>query len=40
MKSFSFDKDGYIIDGVRQFLISGEFHYFRVPKVERNGKEN
>ena len=34
MKSFSFDKNGYIIDGVRQFMVSGEFHYFRVPKAD------
>ncbi len=34
MRSFSFDKNGYVIDGVRQFMVSGEFHYFRVPKAD------
>ena len=29
---FDFDEKSYIINGERQFLISGDFHYFRVPK--------
>ena len=32
--SFSFDRHGYRIDGKRQFLISGELHYFRIPECE------
>ena len=31
---FSFDRHGYVIDGERQFLISGEIHYFRVPQKD------
>jgi len=27
----SYDKNGFIINGKREFLIGGEFHYFRVP---------
>ncbi|MBC7959021.1 MAG: beta-galactosidase, partial [Vallitaleaceae bacterium] len=27
----SYDKKGFIIKGKREFLIGGEFHYFRVP---------
>lgn len=27
----SYDKKGFIINGKREFLIGGEFHYFRVP---------
>jgi hypothetical protein len=27
----SYDRNGFIIHGKREFLISGEFHYFRVP---------
>lgn len=27
----SYDKYGFIINGKREFLIGGEFHYFRVP---------
>ena len=26
-----YDKNGFIINGKREFLIGGEFHYFRVP---------
>lgn len=33
-KIYAFDKQGYIIDGKRQFLISGEIPYFRVPKKD------
>lgn len=33
MKSITRDSKSYIIDGKPEFLISGEFHYFRVPKV-------
>lgn len=32
MKKFTWDKSSYIINGERVFLISGECHYFRVPK--------
>lgn len=31
LSTISWDKTSYIIDGRRQFLISGEVHYFRVP---------
>lgn len=31
MSDFSFDHTGFTIDHQDQFLISGEFHYFRVP---------
>lgn len=31
MAGFEFDKTGFKIDGRDQFMISGEFHYFRVP---------
>lgn len=31
-QSFSFDRHGFLIDGKRTFLISGEVPYFRVPK--------
>ena len=34
MSNFTFDKKGFIIDGKRQFLISGEIQYFRVPKKD------
>ncbi len=27
----TFDPQGILIDGRREFLVSGEFHYFRVP---------
>lgn len=27
----TYDKNGFIINGKREFLIGGEFHYFRVP---------
>lgn len=30
----SYDKKGFIINGKREFLIGGEFHYFRVPAAE------
>jgi len=30
----TFDGVGYYIDGKRDFLVSGEFHYFRVPKAD------
>ncbi|MCL2243995.1 MAG: beta-galactosidase [Treponema sp.] len=29
----SYDKHGFIINGKREFLIGGEFHYFRVPSA-------
>ena len=31
MTDFKFDKIGFTIDGQDQFMVSGEFHYFRVP---------
>lgn len=31
MKDLSFDELSLTVDGKRTFLISGEFHYFRVP---------
>ena len=31
---FAFDSKSLLLDGKRDFLISGEFHYFRVPKAE------
>ncbi|MFR1553600.1 MAG: beta-galactosidase [Coriobacteriales bacterium] len=34
MRSFDFDKKGFIIDGKRDFLIGGEIAHFRVPKSE------
>ncbi len=30
-KIISYDKNGFIINGKHEFLIGGEFHYFRVP---------
>ncbi|MBR0464554.1 MAG: beta-galactosidase [Clostridia bacterium] len=32
--TFSFDGQGFTIDGRDQYLISGEFHYFRVPRSD------
>lgn len=32
MQPISFDNQSYILDGQRQFLISGEIHYFRVAR--------
>ena len=29
----SYDRNGFIINGKREFLIGGEFHYFRVPSA-------
>lgn len=34
METIKWDRFSYRIDGRRQFLISGEFHYFRVPKTD------
>jgi len=34
MKKILWDEKSYIIDGKREFLRSGEFHYFRVPKKD------
>lgn len=34
MPQITFDKKGFQIDGADSFLISGEFHYFRVPKTD------
>ena len=31
MPKFEFDRTGFKTDGRDQFMISGEFHYFRVP---------
>jgi hypothetical protein len=30
----TYDNKGFIINGKREFLIGGEFHYFRVPSAE------
>lgn len=30
----SYDKNGFIIHGKREYLIGGEFHYFRVPAAQ------
>ena len=34
MPSFSFDHTGFQLDGQDAFMISGEFHYFRVPRKD------
>lgn len=34
METLQWDERGYTVNGERQFLISGEFHYFRVPYEE------
>ena len=34
MTSFSFDNTGFRINGEDRFMISGEFHYFRVPRSD------
>ena len=34
MAKVQFDKIGFKIDGRDQFLVSGEFHYFRVPAYD------
>ena len=34
MKTISWDKISYSIDGKRVFLISGELHYFRIPRED------
>lgn len=34
MKELCWDKNAFYINGKPEFLISGEFHYFRVPKAE------
>lgn len=34
MEKITWDQHSYIIEGKEQFLISGEFHYFRVPKSD------
>lgn len=34
MGSFSFDKLGFQLDGQDSYLVSGEFHYFRVPRAD------
>lgn len=31
MNAFSFDRTGFFVDGQDRFMVSGEFHYFRVP---------
>ena len=33
-QTLSFDRQGVLVDGKRTFLVSGEFHYFRVPKAD------
>ena len=32
MSTFSFDRMGFQVDGQDAYLVSGEFHYFRVPR--------
>ncbi len=32
MKTLSWNDRGYLVDGKPTFLVSGEFHYFRVPR--------
>lgn len=34
MKQLTWDHKSYIFNGERKFLVSGEFHYFRVPKQD------
>ncbi|BBI31167.1 beta-galactosidase [Cohnella abietis] len=34
MQQIEFDNQSYLIDGKPIYLISGEFHYFRVPKCD------
>ncbi len=34
MKRFLFDQVGFTVDGKDAFLLSGEFHYFRVPQQD------
>ena len=34
MADFSFDKTGFKVNGKDTYLVSGEFHYFRVPKED------
>lgn len=34
MKNIEWDVKSYEINGKREFLVSGEFHYFRVPKKD------
>ena len=34
MKNLKFNSISYQIEGEPVYLLSGEFHYFRVPKVD------
>lgn len=34
MKTLGWDARSYLLDGERAFLVSGEFHYFRVPRQD------
>ena len=34
MDSVTFDKTGFQLGGEDRFFVSGEFHYFRVPKED------
>lgn len=34
MKTLAWDEKSYILSGERKFLVSGEFHYFRVPTAD------
>lgn len=34
MSKITWDNKSYLLDGERKFLVSGEFHYFRVPKED------
>ncbi len=34
LEKVAWDRHSYLFDGQRRFLVSGEFHYFRVPKED------
>ncbi|MBQ4086407.1 MAG: beta-galactosidase [Clostridia bacterium] len=34
MQKFSFDSKGFQVNGADAFMVSGEFHYFRVPRED------
>lgn len=34
MNQITWDQKSYLLNGERKFLVSGEFHYFRVPKQD------
>ena len=33
-RTLTYDRQSVLVDGKRTYLVSGEFHYFRVPKAE------